>query len=151
MLTFPGHPSHCRPLSPCPYQFTLARTYVVCLIPGVTLQLESRLSGSRWVAKPALSGFLALLLLICGILSVSRALHQLLHDDAAGSHHLCLACSFAKGQISAADVALVAALLVLHPLASFRPAILPPVPAFDYRLSPSRAPPALISLLSVVA
>jgi hypothetical protein len=94
---------------------------------------------------------LALLLLICGVISVSRALHQLLHNDAAGSHHLCLACSFAKGQISAADVALVAALLVLRLLSCLRAAYSAPLPSFDYRLSPSRAPPAPASLLSVVA
>jgi hypothetical protein len=111
------------------------------LIAGVTLQLEPRLSGLKRVAKPALTGLLALLLLVAGVLSVSHALHQLLHNDAAGSHHLCLACSFAKGQISAADIALVAALLVLRPLAGLPPVILSPVPASDYRLSPSRAPP----------
>ena len=59
----------------------------VCLIARVNLQLEPRLSGLRRVAKPALSGLLALLLLICGTLSVCQALHQLLHNDAAGSHH----------------------------------------------------------------
>jgi hypothetical protein len=123
----------------------------MCLIAGVTLQVEPRLSGLRRVAKPALSGLLALLLLICGVISVSRALHQLLHNDAAGSHHLCLACSFAEGQISTADVALVAALLVLRLLSCLRAANPAPLPSFDYRLSPSRAPPAAASLLSVVA
>jgi hypothetical protein len=123
----------------------------MCLNAGGTLQVEPRLSGLRRVAKPALSGLLALLLLICGVISVSRALHQLLHNDAAGSHHLCLACSFAKGQISAADVALVAALLVLRLLSCLRAAYPAPLPSFDYRLSPSRAPPAPASLLSVVA
>jgi hypothetical protein len=84
---------------------------------------------------------LALLLLISSTLAVSGALHQLLHNDATGSHHLCLVCLFAKGQVSAADVALVAALLVLCPLFSFRAGNPSPLPAFDYRLSPSRAPP----------
>lgn len=120
------------------------------MIAAVNLQLEPRLSGLRRVAKPALSGLLALLLLISGTLSVSQALHQLLHNDAAGSH-LCLVCLFAKGQVSAADVAVVAALLVLFPLFSPRPANSSPLPSFDYRLSPSRAPPAPASLLSVVA
>ena len=105
------------------------------------MQLESRLSGLRRVAKPALSGLLALLLLICGVISVSRALHQSLHSDTTGGHHLCLVCSFAKGQVSAADVALVAAVQVLSPLSSLSAADTSPLPAFDYRLSPSRAPP----------
>ena len=112
------------------------------MIARVNLQLEPRLSGLRRVAKPVLTGLLAGLLLVCGALSVSNALHQSLHNDAAGSHHLCLVCLFAKGQVSAADVALVAALLVLCPLLSFRAGNPSPLPAFDYRLSPSRAPPA---------
>jgi hypothetical protein len=111
------------------------------LIAGVTLQLESRLSGLRRVAKPALTGLLALLLLASGALSVSHALHQSLHSDTTGGHHLCLVCSFAKGQVSAPDVALVAAVQVLCPLSSLRAADTSPLPAFDYRLSPSRAPP----------
>jgi len=75
----------------------------MCLNAGGTLQVEPRLSGLRRVAKPALSGLLALLLLICGVISVSRALHQLLHNDTTGSHHLCLICSFAKGQVSVGE------------------------------------------------
>jgi len=113
----------------------------VCLIARDNLQVEPRLSGLRRVAKPALSGLLALLLLICGTLSVCQALHQLLHNGAAGSHHLCLVCLFAKGQVSAADAAVVAALLVLFPLFGPRAGNPSPLPAFDYRLSPSRAPP----------
>ena len=115
------------------------------------MQRETRLSGLGRVAKPALAGLLAVLLLISATLAVSGALHQLLHNDVAGNHHFCLVCSFAKGQVSVADVALVAALLVLCPLFSLRAANPSPLSAFDYRLSPSRAPPALASLLSVVA
>lgn len=113
----------------------------MCLIAGVQLQVELKLSGLRPVAKSALTGLLVFLLLVSGTLAVSRALHQSLHNDAAGSHHLCLVCLFAKGQVSAADVALVIALLVLCPLFSLRVGNPSPLPAFDYRLSPSRAPP----------
>lgn len=123
-------------------QLTLARIAVVCLIAGVSLQLKPRLSSLSRLGKPALAGLLALLLLISSALAVSGTLHQLLHNGAADSHHLCLVCSFAKGQVSAADVALVTALLVLGPLFSFRAGNPSPLPAFDYRLSPSRAPPA---------
>ena len=103
------------------------------------------------MAKPALAGLLAVLLLIATFLAVSGALHQSLHHDASGSHHICLICSFAKGQVNAADVAPVAALLVLCSLFSYRASIPSPLPVFDYRLSPSRAPPAFAFLLSVVA
>jgi hypothetical protein len=115
------------------------------------LQLEPRVSGLSRVARSALSGLLALLLLASGVLSVSRALHQLLHNGAAGSDHFCLVCSIAKGQVAAADVAVVAALVALCLVFSFRAANPSPLPAFDYRLSPSRAPPALASLPAVVA
>ena len=111
------------------------------MIAAVTLQVEPGLSGLRRVAKPAIIGLLAGLLLVCGTLSVSHALHQSLHNEAGGSHHLCLVCSFAKGQVSAAEVAFVAVLLVLCPLFSFRAGNPAPLSAFDYRLSPSRAPP----------
>ena len=112
------------------------------MIADVNLQREPRLSGLGRVVKPALAGLLAFLLLISATLAVSGALHQLLHHDADGGHHLCLICLFAKGQVSAADVALVATLLVLCPLFSFRTVNLLPLSAFDYRLSPSRATPA---------
>jgi hypothetical protein len=123
----------------------------VCFNATINLKLEPKLSGLSRVARSALSGLLALLLLASGTVAVSRALHQMLHNDAAGGHHLCLVCSFAKGQVSAADVTLLAALVVLCPLFSLRAAIPSPLPVFDYRLSPSRAPPTLTSLLSVVA
>ena len=111
------------------------------MIARDNLQVEPRLSGLRWVAKPALTGLLALLLLVSGALSVSHALHQSLHNDTTGSHHFCLVCLFAKGQVSAADVAVVAALLVLFALFSPYAGNPSPLPSFDYRLSPSRAPP----------
>lgn len=114
----------------------------MCLIAGVNVRVEPKLASLGPVAKTALTGLLVFLLLASGALAVSHALHQSLHNDAAGSHHLCLVCSFAKGHVSAADVAPVAALLVLCPLFSFRAGNPLPLPAFDYRLSPSRAPPA---------
>jgi hypothetical protein len=122
-------------------ELPLAQTEVICLMAGVSLQLEPRLSDLRRVAKPVLTGLLAGLLLVCGALSVSRALHQSLHNDSGGGHHLCLVCMFAKGQASAADVTLVTALLVLCPLISLCATDPSPLSAFDYRLSPSRAPP----------
>lgn len=107
----------------------------------VNLHLDLKLGGLGRAAKPALAGLLALLLLASGMLSVSRALHQSFHSEAAGSHHLCLVCLFANGQISAADVMLVVALLLLCPPSGKVAAKPAPLPAFDYRLSPSRAPP----------
>ena len=112
------------------------------MIAGANVQLEQKLSGLSLMAKSALTGLLVFLLLVSGTFAASHALHESLHNDSSGSHHLCLVCLFAKGQADAADVTLVAALLVLCPLFSLRPANLSPLPACDYRLSPSRAPPA---------
>jgi hypothetical protein len=104
--------------------------------------VEPRLKGLSSVAKTALSGLLVVLFLLSGTLAASTALHESLHKDPSASHHLCLVCLFAKGQVSAADVAVIAGLLILIPV--FGPHIgnAAPLPAFDYRLAPSRAPPA---------
>jgi len=119
----------------------LAQTEVICIMADTSLLLKPRLSDLRRVAKPVLTGLLAGLLLICGVLSVSHAPHQSLHNDSGRSHHLCLVCMFAKGQVSAADVTLVTALFVLCPLICLCASAPSPRSAFDYRLSPSRAPP----------
>jgi hypothetical protein len=111
------------------------------LIAHINVHLERRLSGLGRVAKPALAGLLAALLLVSATLSVSHALHQSLHRDGAANNHFCLVCSFAKGQVSAADVALASALVVFFCLCGIRAAKPSPLPGFDYRLSPSRAPP----------
>jgi hypothetical protein len=86
-------------------------------------------------------GLLALVLLVATFLSASHALHQSLHDDAAGNGHFCLLCSFAKGQVSAAAVALFSVALVACCLWCVCPANTSFSPGLDYRLAPSRAPP----------
>ncbi len=99
----------------------------------------------------ALGGLLALLLLVATTFSVSHTLHQFLHPVDAGVGHICLACSFAKGHVSPAAVALVAAVLVLCCFWVVRLVHRSPFSGFDHCTSPSRAPPTLFSFLSVVA
>jgi hypothetical protein len=102
------------------------------------------------VAKPALAGLLAVWLVIAGALSLSHALHQSVHPDSSGGSHLCLLCSLAKGHVQAADAALIVAIPVLFLVLG---GVLPerfPLSAFDYRFSPSRAPPAPASKIKVV-
>jgi hypothetical protein len=123
----------------------------VCLVTAVSLQLRRTLFGYARLPGPALAALLVVLLLVTTILTVSHALHQSLHHDGAVSGHVCLVCSFAKGQVSAAAVVVAAALAVFCCVCGIRAAKTSPLPGFDYRLSPSRAPPALASLLSVVA
>ena len=106
-----------------------------------SVQLERRFSGFDSAPKAVLASFLALILLVAGTASASHALHQTLHSGNPGSGHFCLLCSLAKGEVGAAEVAIVATL----PLISLCFGLCPPLslvlPASDYRLSPSRAPP----------
>jgi hypothetical protein len=115
------------------------------------VQLERDHVGFGGRAKSALTGFLAVLLLLAVVFSVSPALHQTLHAGNNANSHFCLACSLAHGQVSATEVALVSGVVVPGLLLGGLLPDVSPVLAVDYRLSPSRAPPALASALSVVA
>jgi hypothetical protein len=103
---------------------------------------ESQLSSFGSVAKPALAGLLVLLLLVAAAFSGNVTLHRSLHSGNGDGYHLCLICSLAKGQFSAAETGLFAVVLFLRLLLSdLRPGSFLPLPSFDYRLPPSRAPP----------
>jgi hypothetical protein len=122
-------------------QIELAQMESVCLVTGIKLQLGRTLSGYARLSGSALAALLAVLLLVAAILSVSHALHQCLHSEGAANGHVCLLCSFAKGQVSAMPVALVCGACVFPCLWYFCLASTLPLPGFDYRFSPSRAPP----------
>ena len=117
-----------------------------CVVRGVVFDSAvvqiHRTMRSYWkVAKPALAGMLAGLLVLIGTLSASHFLHQTLHASSNGANHSCIVCAFSKGQVSAADG--LAVLLVFVSACTFvmvRPSILL-LSASDYRLLPSRAPP----------
>ena len=92
------------------------------------------------VAKPAVGGLLAAFFLLFGTASVNHSLHKFFHSESAVSHS-CVICHFAKGQITAANLAPVAAIFVFYfPGLTFL-AKSPALSAVDIRLSPSRAPP----------
>jgi hypothetical protein len=74
-------------------------------------------------------------------LSASHALHQYFHEDGGAKDHICLACSIANGQVNAAAVVLVSAMLTCGYLWSVLPVDILPFSVFDYRVSLSRAPP----------
>jgi len=74
-------------------------------------------------------------------LSASHALHQYFHEDGGAKDHICLACSIANGQVNAAAVVLVSAVLACCCLGSVRLVKSLPFSGFDYRVSLSRAPP----------
>jgi flagellin-like protein len=111
------------------------------LIAGVIVQPGRTLTKTSPLPKSALSGVLAVLLMVAMTFSVSHTLHQFLHRDGAGNDHFCLACSLVKGQVSAAAVALVSAVLVLSCFWVICLVHSTPFCGFDYRTSPSRAPP----------
>jgi hypothetical protein len=105
------------------------------------VQQATTLEAAGSVARKALAGLLALLLLAATTLSVNHVLHQTLHQNDSSNHHLCLLCSFAKGQVSLTEVPFVSAALFLFILLGVRPADFIFLAGRDYRLSPSRAPP----------
>ena len=85
---------------------------------------------------------LSFLVMAAGTLAVCTALHELLHHHKGPSEEGCVVCLFAQGQVHGADGAPPVAVFVCGMAA----ALLPPQAAAprnaDYRLSPSRAPPA---------
>jgi len=105
------------------------------------VQRERKVSVFGSAARPALGGLLCLLLILFGIVSANHVLHQKLHGNSSSASHLCLVCSFSKGQASAADPGPILAIFVFA-LFFFIP-LLPPtsLPASDRRLAPSRGPP----------
>ncbi len=115
-----------------------SKAIVVCLRP---LQAEAT-SGRHCILLRISAAFLMLGLWL-GLmgLSVSERLHQALHEDAGHAHHECLVVNFAKAQFLHLSVTalvspgvpgttLLSAVRTFHPL-----------PRFDLRLQPGRAPP----------
>lgn len=102
-----------------------------------TLQLERK----SFVAKSALAGLLAILLILSSALAVSAA-HRKSHDFGRGTpSHQCAFCLFTHGQITLSDVSPPSVRGSAVMIGIFAP-IHSAIPAsMDYRLSPSRAPP----------
>ena len=95
----------------------------------------------RWTA----AGTIILLVLFCGLLSSSPALHQFFHPDANNEQHQCAITIFAHGHVDLTDGSPVLAAPILREFqaaALFESAILS---SSDYLLLPGRAPPLLAS------
>jgi hypothetical protein len=98
-------------------------------------------AGFRRMANAGIAcGLIAVLLLVTACCA-SQALHQSLHRDSDAGSHFCLVCLFAKGQVSAAPMALISAAVLFYCLGSLRAEDAPAPAILDLRLSPSRAPP----------
>jgi len=123
----------------------LASATGACFIP-VNLQLERKSPGFGPVAKTALAGLFAALLLWSATLAVSSAHSRSHRFDSTAAHQTCVLCLFAHGQVTSADTAVAsapgaAAWVDFHSLSVSKRSA-----SFDYRLSPSRAPPFCFSV-----
>jgi hypothetical protein len=103
--------------------------------------LHSRAHISKTFGGPVVALLLAGALWCLTIISASPALHGLFHQDLGHEHNACLMCSLVNGQLSAAEVVTVAAVLVFIVVRAPLLQPISPTVAVDYRLSPSRAPP----------
>jgi hypothetical protein len=114
------------------------------LLDSTVVQLEKR--WFRLVAKPALAGLSAALLLFLSTLAASPALHEFLHADAGSVDHHCVITLFTKGQVGfAPETSIIVALLTILVGAALLSEVLF-LPTADYRFSSSRAPPFAASL-----
>ena len=94
------------------------------------------------VARPVLSVIIGLFVIALGVLASGAAVHHALHHGANSHSGFCAVCSFAKGQVEAAD----APLIVCRPVVVASVAIIPIVSSLPQNpsllLPPGRAPPA---------
>ena len=104
----------------------------------------------RWGGRLAVAGVMLLLWVGTFALTVSPELHHLLHQDAQGPNHNCLITQIQQHPLVAGFAAITAPLPAPVVGAVVCRAEVQFVPAYDYRLSPSRAPPSLFSSPTVV-
>lgn len=111
-----------------------------------SVQLNRTLRDLRRVAKPALAGLLAALLLAFGLLAASGPLHQSLHHDRPPGANFCAVCLLAQGQVELADVAPGFTASVLFLLCGLLAASAGVPSSVDSLFPPERAPPRLFSV-----
>ena len=111
----------------------------------------SRFTVNRFIAARALACVLAGALLVFELLAADSGFHQALHHSGKAASNSCALCVFAKGHV---DVPQSVPVVTASVRSAFDPAPLLEsigLVDFTYLARPSRAPPALASLLSVVA
>ena len=110
------------------------------------MHLNRTLRDLRRVAKPALAGLLAALLLAFGLLAANGPLHRSFHHERAAGANFCAVCLFAKGQVEPANLGPVFLSSVFFLLGGL-PAASAGVPwSVDLLLPQGRAPPHLSSV-----
>jgi len=107
------------------------------------VQLKRTLRDLRRVAKPALAGLLAALLLAFGLLAAGGSLHRSLHHERGAGANFCAVCLFAKGQVELSDIAPLLISVVFFLLCGLLAASAGVPWSVDSLLPPGRAPPPL--------
>jgi hypothetical protein len=110
---------------------------------GVSVQLCWKTNGPRGIGRILIVSLMLVLWLGTTALAASPQLHHLLHKDSKSAAHECLVTLLSKSQLLAGgEVTVVVALLPFF----FGLLLIAESSRFsisEYRLSPSRAPPAL--------
>jgi hypothetical protein len=104
----------------------------------------------RWGGRVAVAGLMLLLWGATFALSVSPELHHLLHRDSQGAEHHCLITQIQQHPLLAGFAIITAPTPAPVAVAAVCLAEVQFLPASDYRLSPSRAPPFQFSSPTVV-
>jgi hypothetical protein len=107
-----------------------------------------RLNRKFWkcfgrTAKTVLAALLVLQMLALLALAAGPTLHHALHPESNRPDHDCLITLFAKGQLNETPMAPIGSLLAVFVMCAVLLPALPPRLHFEYRFSPSRAPPCL--------
>jgi hypothetical protein len=108
--------------------------------------------SERWreVCRPALAALMLILWLTTFALTASPQLHHLLHHDAQSLNHHCLITQIKQHQLLVDFAKALAPTQLLADLGAVGWAEFQFLSDCDYRLSPSRAPPSVISSITVV-
>jgi hypothetical protein len=115
-----------------------------------SVKFWSTLKHPRAGGRLAVAGVMLALWLGTFALTVSPELHHLLHPDAQGPNHNCLITQIQQHPFLAGSVSITAPAPASVVVTVVWRAEVQFVPACDYRLSPSRAPPFLFSSPTVV-
>jgi hypothetical protein len=97
--------------------------------------------GFGRTVKTVLATFLVLQMMALLALAACPTLHHALHSESNNPDHECLVTLFAKSQLSQAEMTPFVPLVALLVICAVLLPGLPPRLLFEYRFSPSRAPP----------